>query len=148
MPAYYMGPPIGFGRQGGPLPGIPRQNQPPAPQAPTDTLGPQAIRPQGASQGFDPAYLQNLATMIGGLFAPQGGGGLNFNPLGNLSDIGGSSGMGGNAPLPGLPPTLAANAVGGQPFSFASPTTVNGLPAVTERTNPPNNRRRTGPVAL
>src|SRR5947209_2067046 len=64
-----------------------------------------AVRPSGPSQGFDSSYLQNLATNVGGTFMRPSGG-LNFNPLGNLSDIKSPAMGGGNAPLPGLPQTL------------------------------------------
>lgn len=90
----------------------------PAATTPPNVLGEQAVRPSGPTQGFDPAYLQNLTTAIGGLFSrPQGN--LSFNPLGNLSDISGPS---------GLPNTWLQDALNGLGFAFqppAPPTTPN-----------------------
>jgi hypothetical protein len=87
---------------------------------PFATAGAQAVRPAGDTKGFDPNYLQNLATYVGGLFSrPQGN--LNFNPLGNLGEISPSSGIGGNAPLPGLPNTWLQDALNGLGFSFGAP---------------------------
>jgi hypothetical protein len=111
----------------GQIPGSPPTSFPgltpaatPAMPAPGSVLGAQAIRPTGDAKGYDPSYLQNLATAIGGLFSrPQGN--LNFNPLGNLSEISPSSGIGGNAPLPGLPSTWLQDALNGLGFSFAPP---------------------------
>lgn len=110
-----------FGRQD-PLRVAPGSPQPtptptPAPQQP-QTIDAQAIRPssgtpnqQGVGQ-FDPSYLQNLATYIGGLFSRPQNGALSFNPLGNLSDFPGAQGVGaGNAPTLGLPPTMLQNAI-------------------------------------
>lgn len=89
----------------------------PAPTAP-NVVGAQAVRATGDRKGYDPSYLQNLATAIGGLFSrPQGN--LNFNPLGDLSGISPSSGMGGNAPLPGLPSTWLQDALNGLGFRFS-----------------------------
>lgn len=89
----------------------------PAPTAP-NVVGAQAVRATGDRKGYDPSYLQNLATAIGGLFSrPQGN--LNFNPLGDLSGISPSSGMDGNAPLPGLPSTWLQDALNGLGFRFA-----------------------------
>lgn len=100
----------------------PQPNSPAASQPP-NMLGPQAIRPTGPSQGFDPAYLQNLVTTIGGLFSrPQGN--LNFNPLGNLSDVS-SQGTGfGNSPVPGLPNTMLQDALNGMGFAFPQAASV------------------------
>lgn len=90
-----------------------------APAPPSNVLPGQGIRPTGPSQGFDPSYLQNLATYVGGLFANPGQSStLNFNPLGNLSEISPSSGMLGNAPNPGQPLTWLQQALNGLPFSF------------------------------
>lgn len=90
--------------------------QPTSPIAtpPGNVLGAQTVRPSGASQGFDPAYLQNLATAIGGQFSrPQGN--LSFNPLGNLQDISGPS---------GLPNTWLQDALNGLGFAFQPPTST------------------------
>lgn len=88
------------------------------PGQPSNVLGPQSVRASGPSQGFDPAYLQNLATAIGGLFSrPQGN--LSFNPLGNLSEISQPTGFG-TAPVPGLPNTLLQDAINGLAFLFGS----------------------------
>lgn len=95
------------------------------PASSPNVLGPQSIRPTGPSGGFDPQYLQNLATAIGGLFSRPGGS-LNFNPLGNLSDIK-SPGLGvGNAPLPGLPSTMLQDAINGLAFMFNQPSASTG----------------------
>ena len=87
---------------------------------PPNVLPPGAVRPTGSAKGYDPSYLQNLATAIGGLFSRPGGN-LNFNPLGNLSEISPPSGMGGTAPLPGLPSTWLQDALNGLGFSFGIP---------------------------
>jgi hypothetical protein len=86
-------------------------------------LGPQAIRASGPSQGFDPSYLQNLATAIGGLFSGGQNGVMNLNPLGNLSEISGPSGQEGNAPQAGLPQTWLQQALAGLGFNFAPQAT-------------------------
>lgn len=79
-----------------------------------------AVRASGPSQGYDPSYLQNLATSIGSLFArPQGN--LSFNPLGNLSDISPPSGQMGNAPGFGEPETWLQQALNGLSFLFKPP---------------------------
>jgi hypothetical protein len=92
-----------------------------SPAPPSNVLGAQAVRATGDPKGYDPSYLQNLATAIGGLFSrPQGN--LSLNPLGNLSEISPPSGMGGNAPLPGLPSTWLQDALNGLGFSFGTPT--------------------------
>ena len=141
MPNYYIGAggdnPIGamFRPTSGtptatPRPPIrPVQEAPPAAASaptsvPASILPAQAVRPSGPSGGYDPSYLQNLATAIGGLFSrPQGN--LTFNPLGNLSEISPSSGMDGNSPLPGLPSTWLQDALNGLGFNFG------GSPATT-----------------
>ncbi len=92
--------------------------------APPNTLAAQAIRASGPSQGYDPNYLQNMASSIGSLFSSPGGGTVNVNPLGDLSDISPPSQMEGNAPSPGLPLTWLQRALNGGGFSFAQPTTV------------------------
>jgi hypothetical protein len=117
--------------------------RPAPPEGPPNFLGPpatspggapnvlsaQAVRPSGPSKGFDPQYLQNLATAIGGLFSrPKGN--LKFNPLGDLSEISPDTGFG-NAPLPGLPSTMLQDALEGLAFMFgqpASPTTGGNMP--------------------
>jgi hypothetical protein len=92
----------------------------PPPSLPPNVLSAQTIRPTGASQGYDPSYLQNLATSIGALFSrPQGN--LSFNPLGNLGEISPSSGIGGNAPGYGAPLTWLQDALNGLGFSFGPP---------------------------
>lgn len=103
--------------------GLPAQTTVPAPQPsaqPGNVLGPQAVR---GGNGFDPAYLQNLATAIGGLFSnnKQGGNTMSINPLGDLSEISGPSGMEGNAPQMGLPLTWLQQALNGLGFSFGQP---------------------------
>lgn len=77
---------------------------PGTPTAPPGANGSTAVRPIGPAKGLDPSYLQNLATFAGGMFAPQQGSNLvQFNPLGNLSDIN-TNPMGfGTAPVSGLP---------------------------------------------
>jgi len=91
------------------------------PAPPSNVLGAQSIRATGPSQGYDPSYLQNLATSIGSLFArPQGN--LSFNPLGNLSEISPPSGLGGNAPGAGAPDTWLQQALNGLAFMFNPPT--------------------------
>jgi hypothetical protein len=102
----------------------------PPPQTPyqpwgANTLAPTAVRASGPSQGFDPAYLQNLATSIGGLFANnQGGNTMNINPLGNLGEISGPSGQMGNAPQQGLPQTWLQQALAGLGFGFTPQATT------------------------
>lgn len=97
--------------------GLPAQTS--VPTKPGNVLGPQAIRASGPSQGFDPSYLQNLATAIGGLFSGnRTGNTTSFNPLGNLSEISGSSGMEGNAPQQGLPLTWLQQALNGLGFNW------------------------------
>ena len=87
---------------------------------PANALTAQAVRPSGPSQGYDPSYLQNLATSIGGLFSrPQGN--LSFNPLGNLNEVSPSSGMEGNAPLTGAPSTWLQDALNGLGFTYTAP---------------------------
>ena len=132
--ALYMGPSSNFGYQGGQPPratwGTPTQplNGGGASKTvatpPSNTLAAEAIRASGPSQGYDPNYLQNMASSIGSLFSNPGGGTMNVNPLGNLSDISPPSQMEGNAPSPGLPLTWLQQALNGGGFSFAQPTTV------------------------
>lgn len=109
----------GPGRGGSPVSALPGQTTAPAP---TNVLGPQAIRPSGSSSGFDPQYLQNLATAIGGLFSRPSGN-LSFNPLGNLGEISPSTG-GGTAPVPGLPSTMLQDALQGLAFMFNPPSSA------------------------
>jgi hypothetical protein len=148
--ALYMGPSSNFGYGGSPLQGgqpprAPTQGNPikamPSPvtkktapipplpgsdaaATPPNVLGPEAVRATGPSQGYDPAYLQNMATSIGGLFsnAKQGGNVMNVNPLGNLGEISPNSGIGGTAPTQGLPLTWLQRALNGSAFGY-SPTT-------------------------
>jgi len=88
---------------------------------PPNVLPAQAVRPTGPSSGYDPSYLQNLATSIGGLFSrPKGN--LSFNPLGDLSEISPASGQMGNAPLAGEPSTWLQDALNGIAFMFKPPT--------------------------
>lgn len=81
----------------------------------------QAIRPIGGQNAynvgsFDPSYMQNLATYIGGLFQRPQNGALQFNPLGDLSDLYGTQMQGvGTAPTPGLPNTMLQNALNMNP---------------------------------
>jgi hypothetical protein len=102
---------------------------PPAPTAPPGSVLPaQSVTASGPSKGYDPAFLQNLATSIGGLFArPQGN--LSFNPLGNLSEISPTSGIGGSAPTFGEPLTWLQQALNGLGFSWQppAPPTVPGI---------------------
>jgi hypothetical protein len=85
---------------------------PSTPSGDPSILGAQAVRPTGSPQKFDQAYLQNLATSLGGLFSrPQGN--LGFNPLGTLSDIPNQPMGFGNAPTPGLPSTMLQDALNG-----------------------------------
>lgn len=113
---------------GSPLPGM--YNPPAAAPQPVATPPPNqlqsvATRASGPSQGYDPSYLQNLATSIGGLFSGNNKGGVqNINPLGNLSDISPSSGIGGNAPTQGLPLTWLQQALNGGGFSAPTPSVV------------------------
>jgi hypothetical protein len=103
---------------------------------PTPPLGSvlpsQAVRASGDSKGFDPAYLQNLASAIGGLFSGGSGGVMNLNPLGNLSEISGPSGQEGNAPQAGLPMTWLQQALNGLGFNFApqAASTVPTAPTI------------------
>lgn len=141
--ALYMGPSSNFGYpvQGGQPPRAPISSAPmPTPSGsqpysgvgqsktvaapPSNTLAAQAIRASGPSQGYDPSYLQNMASSIGSLFSSPGGGTMNVNPLGNLSDISPPSQMEGNAPSPGLPLTWLQQALNGGGFSFAQPAAV------------------------
>jgi hypothetical protein len=119
----YLG---GGGR--GPLPAIPGKGAPSAQQQPQATLGPESVRATGTGP-FDPAYRQNLATFAGGLFARPGGN-LSFNPT-SQQPFGGQATGGGNAPVLGMPSTLAQSALGGNPFSFTPPQPVNASPGMT-----------------
>ena len=113
-PTPQAAPPVGTGRTNPLLP-APAKPQVVPPQS---ILSAQAVRPTGPAQGYDPSYLQNLATSIGGLFSrPQGN--LNLNPLGDLSEISPLSGMEGNAPLAGAPSTWLQDALNGLGFSYA-----------------------------
>jgi hypothetical protein len=108
--------PVGTGRTNPLLP-APAKPQVVPPQS---ILGAEAVRPTGDAQGYDRSYLQNLATSIGGLFSrPQGN--LSFNPLGNLNEVSPSSGMEGNAPLPGAPSTWLQDALNGLGFTYTPP---------------------------
>jgi hypothetical protein len=130
--ALYMGPSSGstFGYQGGTPPRwggsgtktVAAPGAAPAPMAaPPNTLAAEAIRASGPSQGYDPNYLQNMASSIGSLFSNPGTGTQNINPLGDLSEISPTSGMEGNAPSKGLPQTWLQKALGGGGFSFTPP---------------------------
>jgi hypothetical protein len=127
---------------------IPGGNQP-TPANPTPPLGSvlpaQAVRASGPSKGFDPAFLQNLATSIGGLFSGGSNGVMNVNPLGNLSEISGPSGMEGNAPQQGLPQTWLQQALNGLGFNFASPTATSTIPKVPSVGNLNNDGGGRGP---
>lgn len=149
--ALYMGPSSSFGFSNSPLQGgqpprvqgQPVQNMPspvasqtlptgpaPVPTAPTlgkNVLGAGAVRATGPSKGYDPAYLQNLATSIGGLFSnsQQGGNVMRINPLGDLKEISPGSGIGGTDPTQGIPLTWLQQALNGGGFSFGQPETPN-----------------------
>lgn len=105
-------------------PGMGPNRAAPPTTAPAQQAGPafdnnaQAVRPNNGTPNmpgvgqFDPSYLQNLATYIGGLFQRPASGAESFNPLGNLSDMYGVQSVGaGNAPTQGLPPTMLQNAI-------------------------------------
>jgi hypothetical protein len=135
-------PPILYmGKNGQPAPRIPAGTgsapaSTTAAQTPANVLNPQAVRASGPSQGYDPQYLQNLATAIGGLFSPNqqsGSNTTNINPLGTLGEISPSSGIGGNAPTQGLPLTWLQQALAGQGFSSpaASTPATTTTPTVT-----------------
>jgi hypothetical protein len=91
---------------------------PSLPQPASTTVGPQAVRATGSGP-FDATYRQNLATYAGGLFQNPTGT-MNINPTGNIS---GQATTGGNAPQQGMPTTQVSAAIGGNPFSFAPPST-------------------------
>lgn len=123
-----IGPVVGKGGLQSPLPGPAQSGTPPVPtpaQGPAqggNVLGPTTVRASGDPKGFDPSYLQNLATAIGGLFSnPQGSSTMNINPLGNLSEISPPSGQLGNAPGFGEPLTWLQQALSGLGFSFGPP---------------------------
>jgi len=140
-----MGPPAWGGNpitnpiQNGPLtPPSPVATPKPVP-APGSVLGPQAIRATGPTNGFDPAYLQNLATTIGSLFTggKQTGNVTNINPLGDLSDISPKSNIGGTAPGSGAPLTWLQKALNGGGFGFTPPV-VKPKPPVVRPAGPTN----------
>lgn len=134
-PAVRPTPPIRPGNEGGGLTA-------PAPSAPPpNVLGPEAIRASGPSQGFDPSYLQNLATAIGGIFSnqKQGGNVMNVNPLGNLGEISPNSSMEGNAPNPGLPQTWLQQALNGGGFAYSPAVAPKPKPKPAQGTNVVNN---------
>lgn len=93
---------------------------PASPQNGPNVVGPEAVRATGTGP-FDSAYRQDLATFAGGLFNRPGGN-LSFNPT--SPDAFGTPTGGGNAPLPGMPPTLLQNALGGNPFTYTPPAPV------------------------
>jgi hypothetical protein len=100
-----------------------------------NVVGAQGVRAEGPSRGFDPQYLQNLATSDAGNFArPAGANAVSFNPLGNLADItkllmsfgSPSPTLGfGNAPLPGLPQNLLQWAQAFNPTALTPPAPVS-----------------------
>jgi hypothetical protein len=88
----------------------------PTPGGPTPMQGGDpsgGVRATGPTAGFDPSYLQNLATSDAGIFSRPAGG-LSFNPLGNLASISGTSG-GGNAPVAGIPQGMLTQALAANP---------------------------------
>jgi hypothetical protein len=90
-----------------------------APQIPANQVGPQATRASGPSAGYDPSYLQNLASFIGSLFAgPSSGNTTSFNPLGNLNEVSPPGGQIGNAAGAGAPMTWLQQALSGGGFGF------------------------------
>lgn len=112
------------------MPGI-GDSQPVSPQQ-YDPNAAQAIRPIGDTKGYDPNYLQNLATYMGGIFKrPQQNGPMQFNPLGDLKDIPGAQPLGGGtAPLFGLPQTLLQFAQSGIPTGSSAPAGIAAPPGV------------------
>jgi hypothetical protein len=73
------------------------------------------VRATGPTAGFDPSYLQNLATSDAGAFSRPSGG-LAFNPLGNLTGLPGQGvSGGGNAPVPGMPQGMLTQALAANP---------------------------------
>lgn len=114
-----------------------------APIAPPNQLQSVATRASGPTKGYDPSYLQNLATSIGGLFSGNTQGGVqNINPLGNLSEISPSSGIGGNAPTQGLPLTWLQQALNGGGFSSPAAST----PVTTVKPKAPIVKPVSGPI--
>jgi hypothetical protein len=97
-----------------------------------NVLGARSVTASGPSQGYDPSYLQNLATSIGALFTGgnQQGNNTSFNPLGNLSEISPTSSMGGNAPQQGLPQSWLQQALNGLGFSFGTPQAASSIAPV------------------
>lgn len=109
---------------------------PPNPMQGGDPSG--GIRATGPSSGFDPNYLQNLATSDAGIFSrPQGG--LAFNPLGNLESISGTSG-GGNAPVAGIPQGMLTQALAANP-TFQPVAQQTGLAPGAISTSLPNTQQ-------
>lgn len=100
-------------------------------------LGPRQIGASGAGP-FDPAYRQNLAVYGGGQFAAPSSNWM-FNPTQLGNSFGNPTG-GGNAPVMGMPTTLLAQALGGNPFYAQSPaqqaggnqSTVGSAPTPTQ----------------
>lgn len=137
---FYLG---SGGQQANFMPSPPRDGggpphwHPPGPRAPDPTpgnpLGAQAVRATGPTSGFDPSYLQNLATSAGGLFS-HAPGQLAFNPLGNLGEISPGSGAQGNAPGYGLPQTWLQQALLNQ--NFGIPQTPPATPKPQKINNP------------
>jgi hypothetical protein len=124
-----------------PQPGKPTPGRPPLPPVPGNVLPAQAIRATGDGKGYDPAFLQNLATSIGALFSrPQGN--LSFNPLGNLSEISPPSGQMGNAPGFGEPMTWLQQALNGLAFMFKPPVAPNPFPGRGREDGGDNGRGR------
>jgi hypothetical protein len=77
--------------------------------------GQNQVRATGPTAGFDPSYLQNLATSDAASFTRPSGG-LNFNPLGNLTGLPGQGvSGGGNAPVPGMPQGMLTQALAANP---------------------------------
>ena len=113
---------------GGPFTGSGTSASPPSPP-PGSVLGAQGVRATGDPKGYDPSYLQNLATAIGGLFSHSGN--MSLNPLGNLSEVSQPSGQIGNAPAPGAPMTWLQQALNGLGFSW--PPKPPNLPDVNRR---------------
>jgi len=86
---------------------------------PPNQVQPIATRASGPSAGYDPSYLQNLASFIGSLFAgPSSGNTTSFNPLGNLSEVSPPGGQTGNAAGAGAPMTWLQQALSGGGFGF------------------------------
>lgn len=85
----------------------------------TNFLNAEAVRATGSGP-YDPAYRQNLATYAGGQFTRPGGV-LAFNPTDPTTFPGQPTG-GGTAPIPGLPPSLISQALGGEAFGTPQPT--------------------------